>query len=118
MDCFPRLSKWTPEPRQFRRQSTICLAMKWKWLFSKDGIPQSFTEYEMNWDACNELLFVYGDYGNAMNTILEPAELFAAHNGEGNRIIIGTIEIYASSSKKSIMIKSSSTERRIRIYGK
>lgn len=91
---------------------------KWKWLFSKDGIPQSFTEYEMNWDACNELLFVYGDYGNAMNTILEPAELFAAHNGEGNRIIIGTIEIYASSSKKSIMIKSSSTERRIRIYGK
>ena len=73
----------------------------------------------MNWSTYNGLLFIYGNYGNATNTILEPAELFAAHDGEGNRIIIGTIEIYANSSKKSIMIKSSSSAgQRIRIYGK
>ena len=84
-----------------------------------DNIPESFTEYEMNWSAYNEILFIYGDYGNTRNTILEPAEIFTAQNGEGNRIIIGTIEIYANPSKKSIMIKnSSSAEQRIRIYGK
>ena len=92
---------------------------KWKWLFSRNNIPESFTEYEMNWSAYNELLFIYGNYGNTRNTILEPAELFAAHDGEGNRIIIGTIEIYANPSKKSIMIKNSSgAEQKIQIYGK
>lgn len=93
-------------------------------MLSIENIPSTFTEYKVKWRAYNELLFVYGFYANALETILEPVFLFETHNGSGNRIVFGDsdeIEIYASlpTSDDSIIIKNGGrSTNMLRIYAR
>lgn len=96
----------------------------WKQLLLAENIPTTFTQYDVQWNECKELIFVLGFYGNVLETIVEPVSLFATHNGEGNRIIFGAsdeVEIYASlpTSNDSMFIKNGGRSTNVlRIYGR
>ena len=96
----------------------------WKQLLLAENIPATFTQYDVQWNECKELIFVLGFYGNVLETIVEPVSLFATHNGEGNRIIFGAsdeVEIYASlpTSNDSMFIKNGGRSTNVlRIYGR
>lgn len=96
----------------------------WKQLLLAENIPATFTQYDVQWNECKELIFVLGFYGNVLETIVEPVSLFATHNGEGNRIIFGDsdeVEIYASlpTSNDSMFIKNGGRSTNVlRIYGR
>lgn len=96
----------------------------WKQLLLAENIPATFTQYDVQWNECKELIFVLGFYGNVLETIVEPVSLFATHNGEGNRIIFGVsdeVEIYASlpTSNDSMFIKNGGRSTNVlRIYGR
>jgi hypothetical protein len=96
----------------------------WKQLLLAENIPATFTQYDVKWNECKELIFVLGFYGNVLETIVEPVSLFATHNGEGNRIIFGAsdeVEIYASlpTSNDSMFIKNGGRSTNVlRIYGR
>ena len=96
----------------------------WKQLLLAENIPATFTQYDVQWNECKELIFVLGFYGNVLETIVEPVSLFATHNGEGNRIIFGAsdeVEIYASlpTSNNSMFIKNGGGSTNVlRIYGR
>lgn len=96
----------------------------WKQLLLAENIPATFTQYDVQWNECKELIFVLGFYGNVLETIVEPVSLFATHNGEGNRIVFGSsdeVEIYASlpTSNNSMFIKNGGGSTNVlRIYGR
>ena len=49
----------------------------WKQLLLAENIPATFTQYDVQWNECKELIFVLGFYGNVLETIVEPVSLFA-----------------------------------------
>ena len=108
----------------FRCPNALSENSNWKQLLLAENIPATFTQYDVQWNECKELIFVLGFYGNVLETIVEPVSLFATHNGEGNRIVFGSsdeVEIYASlpTSNNSMFIKNGGGSTNVpRIYGR